>query len=132
MRHNEEHSGGLIETIARLWCRLTHNAPMWPINGEYECRICMRRFRVAWAETPGKAVSTTQPIPVLTRRLIPVYPPSTFTSESVRGVVRAGPAGAVSATSITGALEQGVRKHIVVSARSVLTMAAVVPRGDGT
>src|SRR6266851_9246565 len=32
-----------------LWCDLMHDAPMWPIHGEYECRTCGRRYPVRWA-----------------------------------------------------------------------------------
>ena len=33
-----------------LWCRLMHDAPMWPSHGEYECRTCGRYFPVCWEE----------------------------------------------------------------------------------
>jgi len=32
-----------------LWCDFMHDAPMWPIHGEYQCRICGRRYPVPWA-----------------------------------------------------------------------------------
>jgi hypothetical protein len=32
-----------------LWCDFMHDSPMWPIHGEYECRICRRRYLVPWA-----------------------------------------------------------------------------------
>jgi len=32
-----------------LWCDLMHDSPMWPIHGEYQCRICGRRYPVPWA-----------------------------------------------------------------------------------
>ncbi|MGO9257802.1 MAG: hypothetical protein ACLQU1_16040 [Bryobacteraceae bacterium] len=35
--------------LAALWCRLTHDAPMWPIHGAYRCRICSQIYRVPWA-----------------------------------------------------------------------------------
>lgn len=38
----------LLETLGALWCRLMHHEPMWPIRGNYECRICGRRFPVPW------------------------------------------------------------------------------------
>jgi len=46
-------------TIADLWCRLMHTAPMWPAHGQYECRTCGRRQRVCWeeiAQSPARAV----------------------------------------------------------------------------
>ena len=32
-----------------LWCDFMHDSPMWPIHGEYECRVCGRRYPVPWA-----------------------------------------------------------------------------------
>jgi len=32
-----------------LWCEFMHDSPMWPIHGDYECRICGRRYPVPWA-----------------------------------------------------------------------------------
>src|SRR5438445_7765447 len=32
-----------------FWCDFMHDALMWPIHGEYECRICGRRYLVPWA-----------------------------------------------------------------------------------
>ena len=41
---------GLPERMARTWCRLTHPAPMWPVNGHYRCPECLRSFEVPWAD----------------------------------------------------------------------------------
>ena len=41
-----------IEFARRLgvfWCRLMHDAPMWPIHGTYQCRICAQSYTVPWA-----------------------------------------------------------------------------------
>src|SRR4030081_3357093 len=35
--------------LGMLGCDFMHDAPMWPIHGEYECRICGRRYSVPWA-----------------------------------------------------------------------------------
>jgi hypothetical protein len=40
------------DTIGKLWCRLIHGSPMWPIHGHYRCRICMRQYAVPWAGGP--------------------------------------------------------------------------------
>lgn len=40
--------------IADLWCKLMHTEPMWPSNGQYECRKCGRRYSVCW-EPPSPA-----------------------------------------------------------------------------
>jgi len=40
-----------LDTTGRLgvlWCRLMHNAPMWPIHATYRCRICMRSYPIPW------------------------------------------------------------------------------------
>jgi len=29
---------------------MMHSEPMWPVKGEYQCRTCLRKFRVAWEE----------------------------------------------------------------------------------
>lgn len=34
--------------IARLFCRLFHRRVMWPVNGGYICRTCLRRWAVRW------------------------------------------------------------------------------------
>lgn len=36
--------------VGDAWCRMMHSDPMWPVNGEYQCRTCLRKFRVAWEE----------------------------------------------------------------------------------
>lgn len=37
------------DRIGSWWCSFKHASPMWPIHGEYECRQCGRRHKVAWA-----------------------------------------------------------------------------------
>jgi hypothetical protein len=32
-----------------LWCTVMHNAPTWPIRGNYRCRKCRRTYLVPWA-----------------------------------------------------------------------------------
>jgi hypothetical protein len=48
-----------IWKLGTLWCDLMHDSPMWPIHGEYQCRICGRRYFVSWVgnrplPTPAK------------------------------------------------------------------------------
>jgi len=38
----------IAEKLRVLWCRLTHDAPMWPIHGSYRCRTCGRNYPVPW------------------------------------------------------------------------------------
>jgi hypothetical protein len=52
-------------TFGTLWCDFMHDSPMWPIHGEYECRICGRRYPVQWAED--------RPLPI-SAKVIPAEP----------------------------------------------------------
>lgn len=36
--------------LGEFWCRLVHEEIMWPVNGYYECRVCLRRYPVVWQE----------------------------------------------------------------------------------
>jgi hypothetical protein len=38
----------MIERILAAWCRNMHGAPMWPVNGKYICRKCLRSHTVEW------------------------------------------------------------------------------------
>jgi hypothetical protein len=53
MRENIDRGSAAFQTAAwkfgTLWCDIMHDAPMWPIHGEYECRVCGRRYSVPWA-----------------------------------------------------------------------------------
>ena len=47
-----------LEKLCEVWCGLVHDAPMWPIHDQYECRTCGRHYPVPWsAERPFAAVS---------------------------------------------------------------------------
>ncbi len=39
----------VLNRIGEIWCRIQHPAPRWPINGQYECPACLRRYAVVWA-----------------------------------------------------------------------------------
>jgi len=39
-----------METLAKLWCSMMHDSPMWPIHERYECRVCGREYPVEWSE----------------------------------------------------------------------------------
>jgi hypothetical protein len=46
---NEQNSDGTwLDRFQEFWCRFQHDALMWPIHGVYECRVCHRRYGVAW------------------------------------------------------------------------------------
>jgi hypothetical protein len=35
-------------TLGGLWCQAMHSDAMWPVKGEYQCRTCLRKYKVAW------------------------------------------------------------------------------------
>jgi hypothetical protein len=39
----------IVERLRVQWCRLMHDAPMWPIHGVYRCRTCGQSYPVPWA-----------------------------------------------------------------------------------
>ena len=45
-----------MDAPARLWCRLMHPDPMWPVSGYYRCPECLRQYPVQWE---------SQPVPVM-------------------------------------------------------------------
>ncbi len=59
----------VVNAIGSSWCQLMHPDPMWPVKGEYQCRVCLRKFPVSWereeeedhqhapASVGGKAIS---------------------------------------------------------------------------
>jgi hypothetical protein len=38
----------LTEYLSRMWCRMAHPEPMWPVNGYYRCPVCLRIHAVPW------------------------------------------------------------------------------------
>ena len=38
----------LIEYVGSVWCRLAHAEAMWPVQGYYRCRVCLRTHPVPW------------------------------------------------------------------------------------
>ena len=47
--------------IGDVWCRLTHPAPMWPINGYYICPKCQAKYPVLWEQAAPTAAETAYP-----------------------------------------------------------------------
>lgn len=41
----------VVEKIAGWWCKLVHDDPMWPVNGQYICRTCLRAHPVVWSNS---------------------------------------------------------------------------------
>src|SRR5712692_1274500 len=84
-RQNIDQASAASQTAAwkfgTLWCDFMHDAPMWPIHGEYECRICGRRYSVPWAgdrplPMPAKLIAAE---PVRIRRAgVPSFRPASL------------------------------------------------------
>jgi len=53
-----------VSSVGSSWCQLMHPDPMWPVNGEYQCRVCLRKYPVAWE----------QPESVVTGQRLPAHP----------------------------------------------------------
>ena len=45
----------ITSSVGDAWCQLMHPDPMWPVRGEYQCRVCQRRFPVAWEKRADAA-----------------------------------------------------------------------------
>jgi hypothetical protein len=52
-------------SLGNMWCQAMHSDAMWPVKGEYQCRTCLRKFRVSWEaspeqteEVPAKSIQT--------------------------------------------------------------------------
>ena len=58
-----------FEKLGRLWCAFAHNSVMWPINGHYRCRTCLRLYPVSWEQraVPLRA-AVTVPIDIAARK----------------------------------------------------------------
>jgi hypothetical protein len=39
----------IAERLREVWCRMMHDALMWPIHGSYRCRTCGQSYPVPWA-----------------------------------------------------------------------------------
>lgn len=37
-----------MTALRRLWCRWMHDSLMWPVRGQYRCRVCLRESEVRW------------------------------------------------------------------------------------
>jgi len=62
--------------LGAMWCGIMHDSPMWPIHGQYQCRICGRRFHVQWATNGfsserGKLTALLPLIVVMLAMLVP-------------------------------------------------------------
>lgn len=40
----------VLNRLGLTWCRVLHDAPMWPLTEGYRCRTCGRLHPVPWAQ----------------------------------------------------------------------------------
>ena len=60
--------------LGAAWCLAMHDAAMWPIHGEYECRTCGRHFPVPWAwENFAPAAASRGSIATLRPAVLPLF-----------------------------------------------------------
>jgi hypothetical protein len=50
-------------SVGDAWCQLMHPDPMWPVRGEYQCRVCQRKFPVAWEKPATVVTHASEPPP---------------------------------------------------------------------
>lgn len=48
--------------LGTLWCKSMHPAPMWPMNGHYQCPTCLRSYPVPWEHPRESAAIADQPM----------------------------------------------------------------------
>jgi hypothetical protein len=51
-----------MNAVKDIWCQAVHDQPMWPINGRYQCRKCLRYHAVAWAQPQEHGVAEREEI----------------------------------------------------------------------
>jgi hypothetical protein len=51
----------LLDRISEAWCKTMHPEPMWPAHGFYQCRVCFRKFPVAWETKPHNGQAQARP-----------------------------------------------------------------------
>ncbi len=63
----------VADVIGKRWCYYLHPAPMWPVNGTYQCPRCQRRFPVPWEEKEplriASAAAAAAPVKLLEGRI---------------------------------------------------------------
>ena len=45
----------VYQECAEHWCHFAHSEFMWPVNGEYRCRRCLRTYPVPWANAKARS-----------------------------------------------------------------------------
>lgn len=53
-------------SLGEMWCQAMHSDTMWPVKGEYQCKTCLRKYRVAW-EPSNEKPKTLQVAPAPAR-----------------------------------------------------------------
>ncbi len=45
----------LLSKAGDVWCELMHDDIMWPVEGHYRCRTCLREYPVEWGNQEAAA-----------------------------------------------------------------------------
>jgi hypothetical protein len=53
------HLQSLGSALGELWCQAMHADAMWPVNGEYRCKTCLRTYKVAWEHKASEPAPTS-------------------------------------------------------------------------
>ncbi len=67
-----------LDRFKDFWCRFHHDALTWPIHGVYECRVCHRRYGVAWAHQAAVMPKTRARLIEMTIPAVSQVPLQTF------------------------------------------------------
>jgi hypothetical protein len=61
------------QDLGALWCAFAHDAVMWPIHGQYQCRSCGRSYPVPWSASDAAETTFRQMrLPSIPRVLLPL------------------------------------------------------------
>ena len=61
----------LISKVGDVWCELMHDDITWPVDGHYNCKICLREYPVQWngSEAAQAQAPVSVPVSVAPRRI---------------------------------------------------------------
>lgn len=59
----------LISKVGDVWCELMHDDITWPVDGHYNCKICLREYPVQWNGPEAAQAPVSVPVSVPARRI---------------------------------------------------------------
>ncbi len=51
----------LLDKAGASWCELMHDDIMWPVEGRYRCKTCLREYKVSWGKEKGEIEQHASP-----------------------------------------------------------------------